>query len=190
MTLRRILTGFPTGLLGLVAVASGCGSSNTSSNNQQRVTIVRPEERPAQTSGLPPDKEAEVQLVLQQREISTRKCYQDVLNERKDRAFQGTVKVEQLKGPVGIAHLGTIIAARGYIWLLFFLGLVSVNLAVINFLPVPIADGGHFVFLVYEQFAGRPPSVRFQNAAAITGLVLIVGLFLVVTFNDISNLFG
>jgi regulator of sigma E protease len=106
------------------------------------------------------------------------------------RLFQGTVKVEQLKGPVGIAHLGTLIAAKGFIWLLFFLGLVSVNLAVINFLPIPIADGGHFVFLVYEQVRGRPPSVAFQNAAAIAGLALIIGLFLVVTVNDIRNLFG
>ena len=47
-----------------------------------------------------------------------------------------------------------------------------------------------FLFLLYEQIMGRPVSVAFQNAAALIGLVLIVGMFLVVTFNDISNLFG
>jgi len=104
------------------------------------------------------------------------------------RLFQGTVRVEHLHGPVGITHIGTVIAGRGLVWLLFFLALVSVNLAVVNFLPVPIADGGHMVFLIYEQLTGKPVSVAVQNAAAMVGFVLIVGLFLVVTFNDISRL--
>ncbi len=103
------------------------------------------------------------------------------------RLFQGTVKVEHLKGPVGIAHVGLAIADKGFVWLLFFMALISVNLAVINFLPMPIADGGHMVFLIYEQFTGRPPSVRFQNAAAVCGLVILGTLFLVVTFHDVSN---
>ncbi len=105
------------------------------------------------------------------------------------RLFQGTVKVEHLKGPVGIAHVGVAIADKGPVWLLFFMALISVNLAVINFLPMPIADGGHMVFLLYEQFTGRPPSARFQNAAAICGLVILGTLFLVVTFHDVTNVF-
>ena len=105
------------------------------------------------------------------------------------RLFQGSVKVEHLKGPVGIASLGTQVADKGFIWLLFFLALISVNLAVINFLPIPIADGGHFVFLLYEQITGRPPPLAVQNAAAIAGLVLIASVFIIVTFNDIKNLF-
>ncbi len=104
------------------------------------------------------------------------------------RLFQGSVKVEHLKGPVGIAHVGTVIADKGFVWLLFFMALISVNLAVINFLPIPIADGGHFVFLLYEQITGRPPPLAVQNAAAIAGLVLIASVFLIVTFNDIRNL--
>ncbi len=105
------------------------------------------------------------------------------------RLFQGSIKVEHLKGPVGIAHVGTILAGRGYIWLLFFMALISVNLAVINFLPIPIADGGHFVFLVYEQVTGKPVSAAVQNVAAIAGLILLATVFVIVTFNDITNLF-
>jgi hypothetical protein len=56
-------------------------------------TVLRPNESSGPTSGLAPDKEAEVNLVLQQRDASTRKCYQDVLNEKADRNFQGTVVV-------------------------------------------------------------------------------------------------
>jgi regulator of sigma E protease len=106
------------------------------------------------------------------------------------RLAEGTVKVEHLKGPVGIAHLGTLIAGKGFIWLLFFLALISVNLAVINFLPLPIVDGGQFLFLVFEQVRGKPVPLGVQNAATLAGLVLIGSMFLIVTYNDITNLLG
>jgi len=105
-----------------------------------------------------------------------------------DRLFRGTVGVEQLRGPVGIVHLGLQIADRGVTYIVFFLAMISVNLAVINFLPIPIVDGGLFLFLVYEKIKGRPPSVAFQNAAMIVGLMLIAGIFLLVTYNDIARL--
>lgn len=104
------------------------------------------------------------------------------------RLFEGTVKVEHIKGPVGIAHIGTLLAGKGIDWLLFFLALISVNLAVINFLPIPITDGGHFLFLLYEQLTGKPPPVVVQNAAALIGFVLLGGVFLFVLVNDIMNL--
>ncbi len=104
------------------------------------------------------------------------------------RLLQGSMKVEHLKGPVGIAHTGTILVERGFIWLLFFMGVISVNLAVINFLPLPIVDGGHFVFLLYEQFTGRPVSANVQGVATLIGLALIGTMFVVVTYNDLANL--
>ncbi len=106
------------------------------------------------------------------------------------RLFQGTVKVEHLKGPVGIAHLGTRVAERGTVWLLFFMALISVNLAVINFLPLPIVDGGQFLFLLVEQVRGKPVPLAIQNAATVAGLLLIGTVFVIVTFHDIANLFG
>ncbi len=106
------------------------------------------------------------------------------------RLFQGTVKVEHLKGPVGIAHLGTLVAGKGLIWLLFFLALISVNLAVVNFLPLPIVDGGQFLFILYEQLSGRPVPMVVQSVATLAGLVLIGCVFLTVTYNDIRQLLG
>ncbi len=106
------------------------------------------------------------------------------------RLFQGTVKIEHLKGPVGIAHLGTQVADQGFIWLLFFLGLVSVNLAVINFLPLPIVDGGQFLMLAYEGIRRKPVPIVFQNVVTLAGLLLIGSVFLIVTFHDIKALFG
>lgn len=107
-----------------------------------------------------------------------------------DRLFRGTVGVEQLHGPVGIVHLGTRIADRGIAYMLFFLALISVNLAVLNFLPLPIVDGGLMLYLIYEKIKGRPPSVGFQNGAALVGLLLIGTLFIVTFYNDLLRLVG
>jgi regulator of sigma E protease len=106
-----------------------------------------------------------------------------------DRLFRGSVSVEQLRGPVGIVDLGVKILPRGFMYFLFFLGLISVNLAVLNFLPLPIVDGGLFLFLIYEKLKGRPPAVAFQNGACLAGIVLLGALFLYITFNDVQRLF-
>ena len=106
------------------------------------------------------------------------------------RLFDGTVKVEHLQGPVGIAHIGTVVASRGFIWLLFFLALISVNLAVVNFLPLPIVDGGQFLMILYEQLRGRPLPIKVQEIVTIAGIVLIGAMFLMVTFNDVKRVFG
>ena len=105
-----------------------------------------------------------------------------------DRLVRGTVPVDQLRGPVGIVHVGTRVADRGFMYLVFFMAMISVNLAVLNFLPLPIVDGGLFLFLVYEALRGRPPSVRFQNAATMAGLLLIGSLFVVTFYNDVMRL--
>jgi regulator of sigma E protease len=107
-----------------------------------------------------------------------------------DRVGRGSVGVDQLQGPVGILHTGTKVADEGFMYMVFFLALISVNLAVVNALPIPIADGGLFLFLMYEKFRGRPPSIAFQNAAGVAGLALLGALFLVTFYNDLARLVG
>lgn len=107
-----------------------------------------------------------------------------------DRVFRGSVSANQLQGPVGILHTGTKVADEGFMYIVFFMALISVNLAVVNLLPIPIADGGLFVFLMYEKIRGKPPSIGFQNAAALAGIALVAGLFLLTFYNDLSRLFG
>jgi len=107
-----------------------------------------------------------------------------------DRLLRRSVGVDQLRGPVGIIHIGSRIADRGMSYLLFFLAIISVNLAVLNFLPLPIVDGGLFLYLLYEKFRGKPPSIAFQNAAAMLGLGMIGILFVVTFYNDILRLIG
>ena len=104
------------------------------------------------------------------------------------RLFQGSVGVKNLRGPVGIVDQGAKIAKEGFAYYLFFLGLISVNLAVLNFLPLPIVDGGHMVFLIYEKIAGKPASPTVQTVVSLIGLVGLASLFLYITFNDIARL--
>jgi regulator of sigma E protease len=70
------------------------------------------------------------------------------------------------------------------------LAMVSVNLAVANFLPLPIVDGGLFLLLILEKIRGKPLSLKVQSAIQIVGIVLLAGLFLFVTYNDIGMFMG
>ncbi|MEM1027362.1 MAG: site-2 protease family protein [Planctomycetota bacterium] len=104
------------------------------------------------------------------------------------RLIQGTIGVKNLRGPVGIVDEGSKVAAQGLAYYLFFLGLISVNLAVLNFLPIPIVDGGLMVFLMIEKIKGSPASPQVQTAVALVGIVGLACVFLYVTFNDISRI--
>ena len=93
-----------TQLFNLMALALfstlGLACAETASG-EPRVRVIKNEEPPAALGGIPPDKQAEIQLVLQQRDTSTLKCYQDVLNEKHDRAFKGSVFVMLTIEPSG-----------------------------------------------------------------------------------------
>jgi regulator of sigma E protease len=97
-----------------------------------------------------------------------------------------TVSPSNLHGIVGIAKIGYDAQERGPVWLWYILALVSVNLAVANFLPLPIVDGGLFLLLIVEKIRGKPLSLKVQSAIQVVGLVLLAGLFLFVTVNDLS----
>jgi regulator of sigma E protease len=95
-----------------------------------------------------------------------------------------------MSGPLGIINLGGQIAQSSTVKFLFFLAMISANLAVINFLPLPIVDGGLMVFLLIEKIKGSPVSLRVQVATQMIGIFLIVSLFLLVTYNDAVRLWG
>jgi regulator of sigma E protease len=104
-------------------------------------------------------------------------------------AYDRSVPASNLVGIVGIFHSGTLFADKGWDWYVWFLAMVSANLAVVNFLPIPVVDGGLFCFLLLEKLTGRPPSQKLQVAAQMVGLVLILSLFLFVTYNDVMRIF-
>lgn len=103
------------------------------------------------------------------------------------RMVTGDVSATNLMGPVGIFQTGTNIASKGPDWLIWFLSMISANLAVVNFLPIPIVDGGLFTFLLLEKIKGKPASPRTQMIAQYVGLVLLLSIFVFVTWQDIAN---
>jgi regulator of sigma E protease len=94
------------------------------------------------------------------------------------------VSFTSLGGPVTIAQAAGFSAAEGPGKLLIFLTMLSANLAVINFLPIPLLDGGHMVFLLWEGLRGRPAGEKFVMAMQTAGLVFILTLMLFVLSLD------
>ena len=106
------------------------------------------------------------------------------------RLTEGLVSRKELSGPVGIIAMTYRIAAeQPLIYYVYFLGIISVLLAVFNFLPLLPFDGGHIVLLLVEKIKGSALSERTQEIIAYAGVVFIIALFLYLTFNDIVNIF-
>lgn len=92
-----------------------------------------------------------------------------------------------LAGPLGVAQMAGEVAQIGFVPLLQFAAFLSINLGIINLLPVPALDGGHFVTLVIEAVRGKPLSPKAMQYAQIVGFVLLMTLMLFATFKDITR---
>jgi regulator of sigma E protease len=106
------------------------------------------------------------------------------------RLVTGQMSVTNLGGPASIATMAGMEAHAGIPRLLVFLTLLSANLAVINFLPIPVLDGGHAMFLLYEGIFRRPVNERVAFGLTMAGLCLILGLMLFVIGLDVWRLSG
>jgi regulator of sigma E protease len=102
----------------------------------------------------------------------------------------GLLSVQNLVGPVGIAQIAGDTAKTS--WQMFFgvMALMSISLGVLNLLPVPLLDGGQIVLVSIEAIKGSPVSDRLQQGAVQLGLLLVGIMFVLVTFNDLTRLFG
>ncbi|MBN1124753.1 MAG: site-2 protease family protein [Sedimentisphaerales bacterium] len=98
------------------------------------------------------------------------------------------VSPKTLMGPVGILSASYTIAQRDLIDYIYFLGLISSIIAVMNLLPLPIVDGGVIVLLIIEKIKGSPLNERVQEAIAYAGLVFLLAVFLWLTYQDILRL--
>lgn len=104
------------------------------------------------------------------------------------RLVQGRVNASDLGGPIMIAQEAGRLAETGLEPLLRFIALISVNLGVLNILPIPVLDGGHLFFFAIEGMRGRPLSLRYREIALQFGVLLLVTLMVFVVFNDISRI--
>ncbi|OGB98216.1 MAG: RIP metalloprotease RseP [candidate division NC10 bacterium RIFCSPLOWO2_12_FULL_66_18] len=103
---------------------------------------------------------------------------------------EGKISPKTIGGPILIGQMAGEVAQRGPVELLSFTALLSINLAILNLLPIPILDGGHLMFSLIEWFRGKPVSLRKREIAQQVGLVLLVGLMIFAFYNDISRLVG
>ncbi|HEY4490064.1 MAG TPA: RIP metalloprotease RseP [Candidatus Paceibacterota bacterium] len=105
-------------------------------------------------------------------------------------AIVGKGDLSQVTGPVGIVGLVGDVSKLGFVYLVSFTAVISVNLAIINLLPFPALDGGRLLFLGIEALIRRPISYKITNRLNQIGFALLILLMIVVTFRDITKLFG
>ncbi|MBI3335669.1 MAG: RIP metalloprotease RseP [Candidatus Portnoybacteria bacterium] len=96
--------------------------------------------------------------------------------------------IGEVSGPVGIAVMTGQFYALGIHYLIFFISLISINLAVLNILPIPALDGGRLLFIVIEKLKGSPVTQETENKVHAIGFALLIGLVLLVTIRDILQL--
>ncbi len=100
----------------------------------------------------------------------------------------GQMSAKNLSGPVGIVKMSGDAAKQGASALIFLAAILSTGLAVFNLLPFPALDGGHLVFLLIEAITKKPVSLKIQERAATAGFILLMGLMVIVFYNDLVNL--
>jgi regulator of sigma E protease len=104
------------------------------------------------------------------------------------RMISNDVSPKNLGGIITISRVSFHVSTMGWAKLLTFLCILSVNLAFLNVLPIPVLDGGHLFFLLIEKLKGSPVSARTLGYSQVVGLVLIVTLMVYVTYNDVLRL--
>jgi len=102
----------------------------------------------------------------------------------------GDVSVKNLSGPIGIAQGAGSSAGHGFVYFLGFLALISINLGIINLLPLPVLDGGHLLYYLIELFTGKEVPEKVQEAGFKFGALALLMLMAIGLFNDFSRVLG
>ena len=114
-----------------------------------------------------------------------------LIGEILSRLFTGRMSVRTLSGPIEIARFSGATARSGDPFMLFwFMGIVSLQLGLLNLMPIPVLDGGHIAVLAFEGITRRDLSLRAKERMMTVGVVLLVALMLMVITFDILKSFG
>ena len=103
------------------------------------------------------------------------------------RLLSGRISGQNLHGFIGIGVITFTAARLGFGFFLYVLGILSVNLGVVNLLPIPVFDGGHLLFALIEKIRGKAVNERIRAAAGYIGLALIIALVCLTFWNDIRT---
>ncbi len=169
-------------------------------DNAEKVFIAKPEE------GIVPDKKAlginmadvgilrlPPHLALVQGAISAKQLTVSTaqgLGIFFSQLFRGVADWGSVAGPIGIAGAGANAVQNGFAAAAFVTALISINLAIINMIPIPGLDGGRLLIIIIEGILRRPVSPKIITVLSLSGFALIIMLMLVVTYNDIAKLVG
>jgi regulator of sigma E protease len=104
------------------------------------------------------------------------------------KVVRGEISAKALSGPITIMQASGESLKAGFFSFLFLISYISINLAIINLLPVPILDGGHLLFFAIEGIIGKPVTGRVREVATQAGLLFIVFLMVLVIYNDVMRL--
>jgi regulator of sigma E protease len=105
------------------------------------------------------------------------------------RMLNSSISADNIGGPIAIAQMAGNSASHGLVYFVMFLAFFSVNLAILNLLPIPVLDGGMLMFLALEQVRGKPLSAEMQMRFQMVGMLLIMSLMVFAFYNDIMRLF-
>jgi regulator of sigma E protease len=106
------------------------------------------------------------------------------------RLFSGRVSIRQLQGPVGISHMAGQAVRKGPSYVINLMVVISINLGILNLLPIPILDGGNILLLAIEGVIRRDLSMSFKERFVQVGLVFLLVIFAIVMYNDILRRIG
>ncbi|MDO4427810.1 MAG: RIP metalloprotease RseP, partial [Moraxella sp.] len=104
--------------------------------------------------------------------------------------LSGLIGIENLSGPITIADVSKQSFEMGFLTVLSTTALISLSLAVLNLLPIPVLDGGHILYALYELIVGKPLPEGVQTLGLSVGMLLLFGFMLLAISNDIGRLFG
>lgn len=104
--------------------------------------------------------------------------------------FTDETSLKSLGGPVQIAQATSMAAQQSFSAFLYLLALLSFQLGILNLLPIPVLDGGHVAFMVVEKIVGHPIAPKIRQVAMQTGMIMLLGLIVIVTYNDIDTVWG
>ncbi|HET9482817.1 MAG TPA: RIP metalloprotease RseP [Xanthomonadales bacterium] len=104
------------------------------------------------------------------------------------RMVLGQASLKNISGPISIAQFANASAQLGVAWFMFFLAVLSLSIAIMNLLPIPILDGGHLLYYLIEAVKGSPVSEKVMAAGQYVGLAMLAGLMGLAFYNDILRL--
>ena len=101
--------------------------------------------------------------------------------------FTAETSPKQLVGPIGIAQLSGEMAEVGLVALLSWMSMISLNLGILNLLPIPVLDGGHILIMAMEGVSRRDFSTRMKERMLLVGFVALMTLMITVLYNDLTR---